>query len=78
MSGDPDPPRRVGLVRSTFLRMLRMAGLATDFCVAYSALDAVEQGFSVEVVMAATRGIDIMGSMEEMLGKMRAAGVVIH
>ena len=28
MSGDPDLPRRVGLVRSTFLRMLRMAGLA--------------------------------------------------
>ncbi len=28
MSGDPDPPRRVGLVRSAFLRMLRMVGLA--------------------------------------------------
>jgi hypothetical protein len=28
MGGEPDPPRRVGIVRSTFLRMLRMAGLA--------------------------------------------------
>jgi nicotinamidase/pyrazinamidase len=72
------PTGLAGYLRERGISKLRMAGLATDFCVAYSALDAVEQGFSVEVVMAATRGIDLMGSMEEMLGKMRAAGVVIH
>ncbi|WP_196257728.1 bifunctional nicotinamidase/pyrazinamidase [Pelagibacterium limicola] len=72
------PTGLAGYLRERGLSKLRMAGLATDFCVAYSALDAVAQGFSVEVVLPATRGIDLMGSMAEMLGRMREAGVILR
>ncbi len=50
-------------------------GLATDFCVAYSALDAVTQGFQVRVRLDACRGIDLNGSMDIMLERMKQAGV---
>ncbi|KXF76775.1 nicotinamidase [Paramesorhizobium deserti] len=66
-----------GYLRERGIRHLTMAGLATDFCVAYSALDAVEQGFSVKVLLEACRGIDLAGSMAEMTGRMREAGVVL-
>lgn len=52
-----------------------LAGLATDFCVAYSALDAVCLGFRAEVVLAASRAIDLDGSLELMLARMAEAGV---
>lgn len=72
------PTGLAGYLRERGISKLRLAGLATDFCVAYSALDAMEQGFSVEVVLAASRGIDLGGSMETMLGRMREAGVVLR
>ncbi len=72
------PTGLAGYLRERGITKLRLAGLATDFCVAYSALDAVRQGFAVEVVLAATRGIDLAGSMEAMLGQMRESGVVIR
>jgi nicotinamidase/pyrazinamidase len=40
-----------------------LAGLALDFCVRYSAEDAVRHGFDVVVVEDACRGIDVDGSM---------------
>jgi nicotinamidase-related amidase len=43
---------------------LLLVGLATDFCVAFSALDAVENGFDVKIRMDACRGIDNAGSMD--------------
>lgn len=52
-----------------------LAGLATDFCVAYSALDAVRLGFRAEVVLAASRAIDLDGSLDLMLARMAEAGV---
>jgi len=66
-----------GYLRERGIRHLTMAGLATDFCVAYSALDAVRQGFSVKVLLEASRGIDLAGSMAEMTGRMREQGVVL-
>ncbi|WP_116653918.1 bifunctional nicotinamidase/pyrazinamidase [Pelagibacterium sediminicola] len=72
------PTGLAGYLRERGLSKLRLAGLATDFCVAYSALDAVAQGFSVEVVLAASRGIDLDGSVDAMIGRMREAGVVIR
>ena len=54
-----------------------LAGLATDFCVAYSALDAAGLGFRVRVVEDACRAIDLDGSLARMLAEMRAAGVAI-
>ncbi len=54
---------------------LRLCGLATDFCVSSSALDALDAGFSVSVILNASRGIDVGGSLEKALASMREAGV---
>ena len=66
-----------GYLRERGLSSLTLVGLATDFCVAYSALDAVKEGFVTTVRLDACRGIDIGGSMDTMLGRMRAAGVTL-
>jgi nicotinamidase/pyrazinamidase len=52
-----------------------LAGLATDFCVAYSALDARKAGFDAVVVEDACRAIDTRGSLALAWARMRAAGV---
>ena len=54
-----------------------LAGLATDYCVAYSALDAIRAGFAVTVLEDACRGIDLEGSLARAMKEMRDAGVVI-
>lgn len=66
-----------GYLKERGLKNLFLAGLATDYCVAYSALDARKLGFAVSVILDATRGIDLAGSVEKMLGEMRQAGVAI-
>jgi len=52
-----------------------LAGLATDYCVAYSALDAISHGFKVTVQLDCCRAIDLGGSLQKMLGKMKDAGI---
>ncbi|MCD4504900.1 bifunctional nicotinamidase/pyrazinamidase [Chromobacterium piscinae] len=52
-----------------------LAGLATDFCVAWSAIDACAAGFETFVVEDACRAIDMDGSLAEAWMKMRQAGV---
>jgi nicotinamidase/pyrazinamidase len=52
-----------------------LAGLATDFCVYYSAVDAVSHGFAVTVLEDACRAIDLDGSLARAMADMRAAGV---
>jgi nicotinamidase/pyrazinamidase len=54
-----------------------LCGLATDFCVLYSALDAAAAGFTVTVVLDACRGIDRDGAVARALDEMRAAGVTL-
>jgi nicotinamidase/pyrazinamidase len=54
---------------------LLLVGLATDFCVAFSALDAMENGFDVKVRMDACRGIDNAGSMDAAIADLVKAGV---
>ena len=66
-----------GYLRERGLDDLTFVGLATDFCVAYSALDAVVEGFSARVVLEACRGIDMDGSVAAMVARMREAGVMI-
>ena len=56
---------------------LTLVGLATDFCVAYSAIDAAKLGFQATVVMDGCRAIDLGGSLAEMTERMRQAGVSI-
>lgn len=71
------PTGLAGYLKERGITKLSFAGLATDFCVAYSALDARRLGLQAEVLLGACRGIDLAGSMNEMLGKMRGAGVVL-
>ena len=56
---------------------LTFVGLATDYCVAYSALDAVRLGFGVTVLQQACRAIDLGGSLALQQAAMRTAGVVL-
>lgn len=67
-----------GYLRSRGVTTLTLAGLATDFCVAYSALDAARLGFGVTVRLDACRAIDLDGSLAAALEQMRAAGVSLQ
>lgn len=64
-----------GYLRERGIDRITLCGLALDFCVAFSAIDAVRSGFETEVVLSACRGIDLGGSMAAMTDKMKAAGV---
>ena len=52
-----------------------MVGLALDFCVMYSALDARAAGFNAVVVLDACRAIDLNGSLAAAIERMQEAGV---
>ncbi|MFW8593957.1 bifunctional nicotinamidase/pyrazinamidase [Cribrihabitans neustonicus] len=63
-----------GYLRSRGITRLTLAGLATDFCVAFTALDARRLGFEVTVALPACRAIDLDGSLQTALQRMRDAG----
>lgn len=64
-----------GYLRERGFAHVVLAGLATDFCVAWSALDARRLGFAVTVLEDACRGIDLDGSLDAAWHDMTAAGV---
>jgi nicotinamidase/pyrazinamidase len=64
-----------GYLRDRGLRHVYLVGLATDFCVAWSALDARKAGFAATVIEDATRGIDASGSLAKAWADMAGAGV---
>jgi nicotinamidase-related amidase len=64
-----------GYLRGRGVTRVVLAGLATDFCVLYSALDAAALGFDVVVVEDAVRGIDVHGSVARAWASMADAGV---
>ena len=64
-----------GYLRERGLETAYFVGLATDFCVAWSALDARRAGFHASVIEDATRGIDTAGSLARAWADMAAAGV---
>ena len=66
-----------GYLRARGISALTLVGLATDYCVAFSALDAAAQGFSVTVLKQACRAIDLDGSLARQTQAMAAAGVVL-
>lgn len=70
------PTGLAGALREYGLDHICLAGLATDFCVAWSALDARRLDFEVTVIEDACRGIDVDGSMAEMRARMSEAGVL--
>src|SRR3954471_16978657 len=57
------------------LKRLFVAGLATDFCVAWTAIDARKAGFETYVIEDACRGIDTQGSLAKAWADMAKAGV---
>jgi len=67
-----------GYLRSRGIGQLTMVGLATDFCVNFSALDAARLGFAVTVDLSLCRAIDLDGSLQEALEAMRQAGVHVR
>lgn len=71
------PTGLTGYLRERDIDTLFLVGLATDFCVKWSALDGRKQGFDVYVVEEATRGIDANGSLAVAWEEMNDAGVQI-
>ncbi|MGO4330019.1 bifunctional nicotinamidase/pyrazinamidase [Cupriavidus sp. 2TAF22] len=64
-----------GYLREQGVRRVFCVGLATDYCVAWSALDARAAGFEAAVVEDACRAIDLDGSLERAWQDLSAAGV---
>jgi nicotinamidase/pyrazinamidase len=66
-----------GYLRNRGVTAITLVGLATDYCVAYSALDAARLGFKATVLEAACRAIDLNGSLAAARTEMVASGVVL-
>ena len=64
-----------GYLRERGFERVYIAGLATDFCVSWSALDARQAGFAAYVIEDACRGIDTEGSLQKAWRDMTTAGV---
>ncbi|MEO0911653.1 MAG: bifunctional nicotinamidase/pyrazinamidase [Pseudomonadota bacterium] len=71
------PTGLTGYLRTRGITGLTLAGLALDYCVAYSAIDAAKEGFRVTVMSEACRAIDLDGSLTKAMDDMAAAGVTI-
>jgi nicotinamidase/pyrazinamidase len=69
------PTGLAGYLRERGLRRVFLAGLATDYCVHYSAVDARRLGFDTVLVEAGCRAIDLAGSLDAAWASMAAAGV---
>nr|WP_321249823.1 bifunctional nicotinamidase/pyrazinamidase [uncultured Ruegeria sp.] len=66
-----------GYLNTRGITKLTLVGLATDFCVQFSALDAARLGFGVTVRMEACRAIDLDGSLKAAENAMQNAGVTL-
>lgn len=66
-----------GYLRAHGVARVFLSGLATDFCVLYSALDARKEGFEAVLVEDACRGIDLDGSLAAAFAALGAAGVTV-
>ena len=69
---NPDSAPKGGFTKLTF------CGLALDYCVAWSAIDALQARFGVAVVVEATAAIDLDGSKKRKLTEMRQAGINLN
>lgn len=69
------PTGLAGYLKARGIKTVYVTGLATDFCVAWTALDARKAGFEVFVIEDATRGIDLNGSLAAAWKQMLAKGV---
>ncbi len=64
-----------GYLKQRGLKRIFIAGLATDFCICFTALDARKEGFAAYVIEDACRGIDAEGSLAASWAKMKKSGV---
>ncbi len=71
------PTGLVGYLSARGVTAVTLVGLATDFCVAFSAIDAAKLGFSATVSMGDCRAIDLGGSLQVAQKMMRDAGVTL-
>jgi nicotinamidase/pyrazinamidase len=71
------PTGLAGYLRERRLERITMCGLATDFCVGFSAIDGRAAGFAVTVMTRACRGIDLDGSLARAMRSMSDAGVTV-
>jgi nicotinamidase/pyrazinamidase len=67
-----------GYLKERGVERITLCGLATDFCVAFSAIDARQAGFEVSVVTSACRAIDIDTSLAHAMRSMGEAGVTVR
>ncbi|NGM44275.1 bifunctional nicotinamidase/pyrazinamidase [Rhodobacter sp. SGA-6-6] len=67
-----------GYLKARGIAAVTLVGLALDYCVAYSALDAAGLGYRVTVLEGAARAIDLNGSLAAAREGMRAAGVALE
>jgi nicotinamidase/pyrazinamidase len=71
------PTGLVGYLTERRFEHVTLCGLATDFCVFYSAIDGRQAGLEVTVVTGASRGIDVEGSLAAAMRAMTEAGVTL-
>jgi nicotinamidase/pyrazinamidase len=69
------PTGLTGYLREAGVKRVYCCGLATDYCVAWSALDARAAGFEVVLIEDASRAIDLNGSLAAAWEQLQAAGV---
>ena len=69
------PTGLAGYLREVGVKRVWCCGLATDYCVAWSALDARAAGFEVALIEDASRAIDLNGSLDAAWRDLHAAGV---
>jgi nicotinamidase/pyrazinamidase len=67
------------LLRDRGIDRITVAGLATDYCVRATALEALGEGFGVTLDTAGSRGIDVQpGDVERAIDEVRAAGGTVR
>ena len=70
-----DGTQLAALLRERGIERVTVVGLATDYCVRHTALEALQEGFTVIVDTTAVRGVEVeAGDSERALAEMRAAG----
>jgi len=69
------PTGLAGYLRERGFTRIFLAGLATDFCVHYSAVDARREGFAAVLIEDGCRAIDLNGSLADAMAKMQAVRV---
>ena len=71
------PTGLLGFLKDKGIHKITIVGLALDFCVSFSAIDAARLNFDVNVLKSLCRGINLDGSLESALSDMKKSGVKI-